>query len=102
MPDRHESKSRYTLDRQIPGAFEGETVTRRRLMTGAAHGAGAIAASAFLLPALGFAICFAIWASLRVPVLIAGGIWILAGIIYDFYKTRGFRRSIEFAEAPLE
>jgi menaquinol-cytochrome c reductase iron-sulfur subunit len=56
MPDRHESKSRYTLDRKIPGAFEGETVTRRRFMTGTAHGAGAIAASAFLLPALGFAL----------------------------------------------
>jgi putrescine importer len=27
---------------------------------------------------------------------------ILAGIIYGAYKTRGFRRSIEFAEAPLE
>jgi menaquinol-cytochrome c reductase iron-sulfur subunit len=52
---RREPKSKYTEDRLIPGAFEGETVTRRRLMTGAAHGAGAIAASAFLLPALGFA-----------------------------------------------
>ena len=29
------------LDRRIPGAFEGETVTRRRFMTGTAHGAGA-------------------------------------------------------------
>jgi putrescine importer len=56
----------------------------------------------WLLPALGFAICFAIWASLRVPVLIAGGIWILAGIIYGAYKTRGFRQNIAFAEAPLE
>lgn len=56
MPDRHQTKSKYTLDRNIPGAFEGETVTRRRFMTGTAHGAGAIAASAFLLPALGFAL----------------------------------------------
>src|SRR5262245_55020960 len=56
MPDRHQSKSKYTLDRQIPGAFEGETVTRRRFMTVSAHGAGAIATSAFLLPALGFAL----------------------------------------------
>ncbi len=56
MPDRHQTKSKYTLDRQIPGAFEGETVTRRRFMVGTAHGAGAIAASAFLLPALGFAL----------------------------------------------
>ncbi len=45
------SKSKYTADRQIPGAFEGETVTRRRFMTGSAQLAGAIAAAAFLLPA---------------------------------------------------
>jgi Rieske Fe-S protein len=57
VPDkRDQTKSKYTADRGIPGAFEGETVTRRRLMTGAAHGAGAIAASAFALPALGFAL----------------------------------------------
>jgi len=53
---RDEVKSKYTIDRGIPGAFEGETVTRRRLMTLTAHGAGIIATSAFLLPALGFAI----------------------------------------------
>jgi menaquinol-cytochrome c reductase iron-sulfur subunit len=53
---RAKHKSKYTLDRQIPGAFEGETLTRRRFMTGTAHTAGAIAASAFALPALGFAI----------------------------------------------
>jgi menaquinol-cytochrome c reductase iron-sulfur subunit len=40
----------------MPGAFEGETVTRRRFMTGVAHGAGGVAAAAFTLPALGFAI----------------------------------------------
>jgi Rieske Fe-S protein len=53
---RSKQKSKYTLDRGIPGAFEGETVTRRRFMVGAANGAGAIAAAAFTLPALGFAI----------------------------------------------
>ena len=57
MSDKHaKHKSKYTLDRGIPGAFEGETVTRRRFMTGTAHTAGAIAASSFALPALGFAI----------------------------------------------
>lgn len=57
MPDkRAKIKSKYTADRSIPGAFEGETVTRRAFMTGSAHTAGAIAASAFALPALGFAI----------------------------------------------
>jgi menaquinol-cytochrome c reductase iron-sulfur subunit len=57
VPDRHkEAKSKYTLDRNIPGAFEGETVTRRRLMVVWANGVGAVAAAAFTLPALGFAI----------------------------------------------
>ncbi len=49
-------RDRLTTDRQLPGAFEGETVTRRRFMTATAHSAGAIAAAAFTLPALGFAV----------------------------------------------
>jgi menaquinol-cytochrome c reductase iron-sulfur subunit len=57
VSDKHEKyKSKYTADRMIPGAFEGETITRRRFMTGTAHTAGAIAAGAFTLPALGFAL----------------------------------------------
>jgi menaquinol-cytochrome c reductase iron-sulfur subunit len=52
---RKEPKSKYTLDRGMPGAFEGETVTRRRFMTLTANGAGAVAVAAFALPALGFA-----------------------------------------------
>src|SRR5438128_2866373 len=57
VPDKHASyRSKYTADRLIPGAFDGETVTRRRFMTGTAHTAGAIAAGAFTLPALAFAI----------------------------------------------
>jgi quinol---cytochrome c reductase iron-sulfur subunit, bacillus type len=56
VPDRRKVQSKYTADRNIPGAFDGETVTRRRLMTGAAHGAGGVAAAAFTLPALGFAL----------------------------------------------
>ena len=54
--DRRQTKSKYTSDRLIPGAFEGETITRRRLMVGTANVAGVVAASAFLLPALGFAL----------------------------------------------
>lgn len=54
--DRRQTKSKYTADRNIPGAFEGETVTRRRFMTGTVHAGGAIATAAFLLPAVGFAI----------------------------------------------
>src|SRR5260370_11161181 len=54
--DRTRHKSRYTLDRGVPGAFEGETITRRRFMSASANAAGAIAAGAFTLPALAFAI----------------------------------------------
>ena len=56
MADRRQANSKYTADRQIPGAFEGETVTRRRFMTGTANVAGAVAVSAIALPALGFAL----------------------------------------------
>jgi menaquinol-cytochrome c reductase iron-sulfur subunit len=52
-PDR---KSRYTANRGMAGAFEGETVTRRGFMTGGALAAGGIASAAFGLPALGFAL----------------------------------------------
>jgi menaquinol-cytochrome c reductase iron-sulfur subunit len=52
---RKDPKSKYTADRGMPGAFEGETVTRRRFMNLTAQGAGAVAVAAFALPALGFA-----------------------------------------------
>jgi len=58
---RKEPKSKYTADRDIPGAFEGETVNRRRFMTLSAHGAGGVAAAAFTLPALGFAVGSAVF-----------------------------------------
>jgi menaquinol-cytochrome c reductase iron-sulfur subunit len=57
VPDRHkEANSKYTSDRGMPGAFEGETVTRRRFMDVSVNTAGAITVAAFALPALGFAI----------------------------------------------
>ena len=57
MPKRRKDvQSKYTLDRNIPGAFEGETVTRRRFMDISVNTAGVITAAAFALPALGFAI----------------------------------------------
>ncbi len=57
MPSRRKTPaSKYTIDRHLPGAFEGETITRRRFMTGTVHAAGGVAAAAFTLPALGFAL----------------------------------------------
>ncbi|MDX6706293.1 MAG: menaquinol-cytochrome c reductase iron-sulfur subunit [Solirubrobacteraceae bacterium] len=56
-PERKPSKKpKTTVEAKIPGAFEGETVTRRRFMTGTAHTAGAVAAAAFTLPAVGVAV----------------------------------------------
>src|SRR5687768_16096554 len=56
QPRRTPPKSKYTADRLIPGSFEGETVTRRRLMSLAVHAGGGIAVATFTLPALGFAV----------------------------------------------
>ena len=56
MADRRQTKSKYTADRRIPGAFEGETVTRRRFMTGTVHLTGIIGTAAIILPSLGFAL----------------------------------------------
>ena len=53
---RRRERSDLTEDLNLPGAFEGETVSRRRFMTRTTHTAGAVAAAAFTLPALGFAI----------------------------------------------
>jgi menaquinol-cytochrome c reductase iron-sulfur subunit len=54
--EKVDKKSRYTEGRGIAGAWEGETVTRRRLMEGTALAAGGIATMAFALPGLGFAL----------------------------------------------
>jgi len=60
-PRRTPPKPKYTSDRLIPGAFEGETVTRRRAMSLAVHAGGGIAVATFALPALGFAIGSAVF-----------------------------------------
>jgi menaquinol-cytochrome c reductase iron-sulfur subunit len=57
LPNRRKPpKSKYTEDRELPGAFEGETVTRRRFMNLTAQGAGVVTVAAFALPAVGFAL----------------------------------------------
>jgi menaquinol-cytochrome c reductase iron-sulfur subunit len=53
---RRTPKPKYTADRLIPGAFEGETVTRRRAIGLAVQVGGGVAVATFTLPALGFAI----------------------------------------------
>lgn len=58
--------------------------------------------SAGLPPVLGFVICLYIWLSLRTPAKIAGGIWLIVGIIYAAVKTKGFREAIVFSDPPPE
>jgi Rieske Fe-S protein len=55
VSDRRPAQSKYTIDRGIPGAFEGETVTRRRLMVFAANATAGIAIGGVALSAAGFA-----------------------------------------------
>jgi menaquinol-cytochrome c reductase iron-sulfur subunit len=55
-PPKFDKKSRYTEGRGIAGAYEGETVTRRRLMEGGVQLAGGVAVGMIALPALGFAL----------------------------------------------
>jgi menaquinol-cytochrome c reductase iron-sulfur subunit len=64
---RKQPKPKYTAEANIPGAFEGETITRRRFMVGTVHGAGAVATAAIVLPALGFAAGSAVFE--RAPVV---------------------------------
>jgi len=48
-------------------------------------------------PIIGFIFCFVIWINLRIQAQIAGSIWILAGMIVGFIKTKGFRKNISFS-----
>jgi putrescine importer len=54
-----------------------------------------------LPPLLGFFICLGLWLSLSSPAKIAGGIWMIAGIAFGVWKTRGFREQLSF-EMPAE
>ncbi len=55
-----------------------------------------------LPPLLGFVICFYIWLSLRTPAKLAGFAWLATGIAYGAWKTKGFKKTIEFREATDE
>jgi len=51
-----------------------------------------------LPPLLGFLICGYLWWSLSWPARLAGFAWLLSGVAYGAWKTRGFKRPIEFRE----
>src|SRR5690349_8495057 len=54
----------------------------------------------FIVPVLGFLICAALWWNLSVKAKILGSIWMLAGIAFGVWKTRGFREQLSFEVPP--
>jgi amino acid transporter len=55
----------------------------------------------FIIPAMGFFFCLWIWINLPGTPKILGGVWLLAGIIYLAFSTKGFRKQpamLDFTE----
>jgi putrescine importer len=44
-----------------------------------------------IVPGLGALFCFGICWGFATPAKIAGGLWLLAAVVYDAIRTRGFR-----------
>jgi len=55
-----------------------------------------------LPPVLGFIICFALWINLSPKALVFGAIWMVVGIAFGAWKTRGFRSNLVNFELPPE
>lgn len=53
-------------------------------------------------PVLGFAVCLLLWLNLSRPAQIAGGIWMIAGIVFGAWKTHGFRGELVNFDIPAE
>src|SRR5579871_5073408 len=52
-------------------------------------------------PVIGFIICFALWVSLSHKAILVGSIWMVLGIAFGVWKTKGFREQLSF-EVPAE
>jgi putrescine importer len=55
-----------------------------------------------LPPILGFVICLLLWLNLSRTAMLAGGAWMLVGIAFGAWKTRGFRGDLVDFELPPE
>lgn len=53
-----------------------------------------------LAPVCGFLICFFLWWNLSTPAKIAGALWLLAGTVYGFLRTRRSRADLIRFETP--
>jgi amino acid transporter len=53
-------------------------------------------------PVIGFLVCLLLWLNLSRPAQIAGAIWMIVGIVFGYWKTRGFRGALIDFELPPE
>jgi putrescine importer len=53
-------------------------------------------------PVLGFLVCLLLWLNLSWPAKVLGATWVLAGIAYGAYRTRGFQSQLVTFEVPEE
>jgi len=53
-------------------------------------------------PAIGFVVCLVLWLNLSRTAQIAGAVWMLAGIAFGAWKTRGFRGELVDFSIPAE
>ena len=53
-------------------------------------------------PVLGFFICLFIWIHLSKLAMVVGSIWMIAGIAYGAWKTRGFQSDLVNFDVPSE
>jgi len=56
----------------------------------------------FIPPLLGFLVCLMLWINLSRPAQILGAIWMLVGIAFGAWKTRGFRGNLIDFNLPPE
>ena len=56
----------------------------------------------FIPPVAGFCICLLLWLNLSHTAIVAGVIWMAAGISFGAWKTHGFRKNLINFELPAE
>ena len=52
----------------------------------------------FIIPSLGFIVCFYLWLSLDWKAKLMGACWLTCGLIYGAIKTSGFKKPLQFAK----
>ena len=55
-----------------------------------------------LPPLFGFLICFVLWINLTRTAKVAGAAWLLVGIAFGAWKTRGFRSNLVTFDLPSD